>query len=51
MNGNSDYPIKAGKTARNNDLLETLLAVGNDNVQDERQFFAHLRQVPRFPSV
>ena len=32
MNVNSDYPIKARKTARNNDLLETLLAVGNENV-------------------
>ena len=45
MNLNSDYPIKAGKTARNNDLL----AVGNDNVQDERQLFAHLRNVPAIP--
>jgi hypothetical protein len=26
-----------------------VVAVGNDNVQDERQFFAHLRNVPAIP--
>ena len=26
MNMNSDYPVKARKTAKNNDLLVTLLA-------------------------
>jgi hypothetical protein len=31
MNMNSDYPIKARKPARNNDLLETLLAAGSDH--------------------
>ena len=49
MKVNSDYPIKARKTARNIDLLETRLAAGNDNVQDEHQFFAHLRNVPAIP--
>src|SRR5208282_5996525 len=49
MNLNSDYPVKARKTARNSDPLETLLTVGNDNVQDERQFFAHLRNVTAIP--